>query len=105
MITITEHNGRRLVSSLEVYKKAGYNPTKYARWFRVNLCDMGQKGIDYFDITEKEHQNKFFPKAWHHKTRISPELYFLTIETAITVCFMAKTESAKKLKLFLQLHK
>lgn len=105
MIKIIEHDGKQLVSSLEVYKKAGYNLTHYSRWVKMGLYNMGKKDVDYFDITEPCDQDLFFPKTWSRKTRSAPEVYFLTINTAITICFMAKTESAKRLKLFLQLNK
>lgn len=105
MIKIIEHDGRQLVSSLEVYKKAGYNLSHYSRWVKINLYNMGKKDVDYFDITDPGNQRLFFPKTWSHKSRSAPEVFFLTINTAITICFMAKTESAKKLKLFLQLNK
>ena len=104
MITIIEHQGKKLVSSLEVYKRAGYSPNHHTRWLR-DFISTAQKNTDYFDITEKAHQDNFFPKNWHHNSKIKQELYFLTIEMAISACLIAKTESAKKLKLFLQLHK
>lgn len=108
MISVIEHEGRRVVCSLDVYKHAGYSPINYARWVKNQLHNHAQKDIDYFDITDRNHQETFFPKTWNHRHRAlweKPGIYFLTIDMAISVCFMAKTVKSKKLKAFLQLNK
>jgi len=108
MIEIVEQDGKRFVCSLDVYKRAGYNPTQYSRWVKNQLHNNAEKDVDYFDIIEVSHQEKFFPKSWNHRHKslwAKPGLYFLTIDMAISVCFMAKTIKAKKLKSFLQSNK
>ncbi len=104
MITIIEHNGMKLVSSLELYRKVGYSNDHHVRWLR-DFISTADKDIDYFDITDKQHQNTFFPRTWQKSHRVKQELYFFTIPFAISACLVAKTQNAKKLKLFLEIHK
>ena len=108
MIEVVEYKESMFVSSLEIYKKAGYCHKHYARWVKTQLHIIAEKDVDYFDIIEKEHQDKFFPKTWNHRHKalwLKPGLYFLTIDIAIHVCLMAKTGKGKRLKEFLQKYK
>ncbi len=105
MIEVVEWNGSRYVSSLDLYKGVGYNHTQYARWVKTQLHLIATKDVDYFDIVEKEHQEKFFPKTWNHRHKslwLKPGLYFLTIDMAIHVCLMAKSGKGKKIKEYLK---
>lgn len=113
MITIIEHDGKKLVSSLEVYKNVTYNKRHYARWARTHILGYAKKNIDYFDITDENHQKALFTHThslpnksilFRNNCDIAPS-FFLTLDLAISLCFIAKTENAKKLKLFLQIHK
>lgn len=88
-----------MVNSLELYKESGLPPIHYNRWLKTNLLNMGQVGLDYYEIPEIKHH--FFSRKGYWK---EPNIYFLPIETAITICFMTKTEKAKKIKLYLQLN-
>lgn len=106
MIDIVDYKGQNFVSSLDIYKNVGYNHRHYARWVKTQLYIIAVKDIDYFDILEKEHQEKFFPKTWNHRHKrlwLSPGLYFLTIDMAIHVCLMAKSRKGKRLKEHLKL--
>jgi hypothetical protein len=108
MISIIEVDGHKRVCSLDVYKNAGYLPKHYSRWVKTQLTNVAQKDVDYFDIIDPDHQERFYPKSWnkrHQRLWEKPGLYFLTMETAILVCAMAKTVKSKKLRVFLQQNK
>lgn len=107
MIDIVEYEGKKLINSLELYKTAGYLPKHYTRWIKTHFPDNAHLNIDYFDFSAP----CLFPRNTNHRrelkwiTSVKCKIYFLTIDMAITMCLIAKTEKAKKLKLFLQLHK
>ena len=94
MIEIVEQDGKKLVCSLDLYKSVGYHPWQYARWLRTHVYNNAEKDLDYFDMQDT-------PSG---KIASGPKCvkYLFTIELAITVCLFAKTESAKKLKTWLQ---
>jgi phage anti-repressor protein len=94
MISIVSQDNKPLICSIELYKKAGYAPSKYSRWLKREIIDNSIKDIDYFDITGEVIKKR--APGYHGKK------YLVTIQFAIAVCIMAKTESAKKLKFFLQ---
>jgi len=109
MVTIIEYEGKRLVSSLDIYKQAGYSPCHHTRWLR-DITNIAQKNIDYFEIININNQEIIFPyknkyHTYNGKKSTQQRPCFFTIEMAIYSCIRAKTEKAKKLKLFLQLHK
>lgn len=103
MITIYTQGDKKLVDSLELYKKAGYAPQKYNRWLQMHIYNYAQKEIDYFDY--QDIKNRPLRKSGDQDMRFRAPRYLITIEMAITVCLIAKTESAKRLKIWLQNNK
>ncbi len=105
MITVFEQDGKKLITSIELYKKAGYSPSHYSRFLNIQLYNNAEKGIDYFDMTAENSllitANLRIPKS----SIKYPKIYMITFDMAITICLIAKTDSAKKLKFWLQKNK
>jgi phage anti-repressor protein len=94
MIELHNKNGATVVNSVDLYKTIGYAPGKYSRWLTIHFYGYAQKEMDYYDCVAQEKKYTSAPKH--------PKEYWLTIDFAVSICLIAKTESAKKLKIYLQ---
>jgi len=97
MISTIDQNGQKLICSLELYRTVGYTPRHYSRWVKREIINNSSKGVDYFDLP-------IDPLAKRTPGRQGKK-YLVTFDFAIAVCLMSKTELAKKLKFWLQIHK
>ncbi len=100
MISTTDQNGKKLICSHELYKKVGYAEAHYSRWVNREVIGNATKGVDYFDypLVQNAKRGPGNIHKFHKK-------YLVTFDFAVAVCLMSKTEIAKKLKLWLQIHK
>ena len=86
-----EFNGQRVVHSWELYHLTGLKRMNYSRWIQWNVLGLGKAGEDYFPT----------PGNVQGRTLRFRLRFYLTINFAIGLCFLAKRKEAQEVRRFL----
>jgi phage anti-repressor protein len=97
MLQIYEIGDKKLINSVELYKKLGLHHEQYARWYKNNIIYIGEEEIDYLD---KDKNPGKFPLSGIKQGR-HPKEFYVSIIYAHGLCMVAKTSKAKKIRLWL----